>query len=88
MNTEEERASLGRTVYTTARLAQPERTRLRKEDFLGAVASCWPVVLSLHRENLRRKSPTIFQHHLRGGDYDRQRSMWQAGESYQAFRRK
>ena len=28
MNTEEERASLGRTVYTATRRAQPERTRL------------------------------------------------------------
>lgn len=44
--TKEERASLSRTVYTAARRLQPERTRLLKEELLGAVASCWLVMLS------------------------------------------
>ena len=43
---EEERASLSRTVYTAARRVQPERTRLLKEDLLGGIASCWLVVFS------------------------------------------
>jgi hypothetical protein len=44
--TEQERASLCRTIHTVAQRAQPERTRLRKEDLLGGVASCWLVILS------------------------------------------
>jgi hypothetical protein len=44
--TEQERASVRRTVYAVARRTQPQRTRLLKEDLLGAVASCWLVILS------------------------------------------
>jgi VIT1/CCC1 family predicted Fe2+/Mn2+ transporter len=44
--TEEERTRLYRTIYDVVRRTSPERARLRREDFLGAVASGVLVVLS------------------------------------------
>jgi VIT1/CCC1 family predicted Fe2+/Mn2+ transporter len=41
-----ERARLGRTIREVARRLPPERTRLRGEDLLGALASAVLVVLS------------------------------------------
>jgi hypothetical protein len=44
--TEQERASVSQTVYTVARRAQPQRTKLLKVDLLGGIASCWSVILA------------------------------------------
>ncbi|MBP7937009.1 MAG: VIT1/CCC1 transporter family protein [Phycisphaerae bacterium] len=44
--TEEERARVRRSVYTTALRTPPERTGLHKEDLLGALASCLLVIVS------------------------------------------